>query len=594
MIWKLKVCVQSFEGHDSFVYFHSIGMDRKTPNHKSLDSILFDIEALEAEVLHIEARLEQAGPGSRTELQQALQQLRSTITTAHIRYNEAHNSQLPLFQLPNEVLGVIFRLAQRNSWFDTLRENPGIDTQVRISHVCKHWRDISLSLLPLWSVFRYRNVKSLKHCIPLRRLEIYLERSKDYPLDLWFNLFLDGTFDNARASVESSSWPQILKLLALILPHIHRIRELHITAPDGKINDFLSHLQKASAPALEFLTIVGEKKRELFKGSNWSPNIFLGGAPRLKYLRSDDAQFSRPPLQSIVQLRLEQRAQFIRGSPAFSLSLLEEILTLPHLEILSMCGHFLRIEPAVLAQARPKIEARKLTHLRCDGYLSLLPQYILSHVEAPVLETITFSSFNFSKTSPAGPPVNDFPSLHTLVLIGYTLLLGQNLDTDYAELTRLPWLLDLMAVTHRIKKLFLMNEAKCGAPEFMYAVTAALSTVAASRLTRSPLKSWADNLEEIVLDIPSIELNLDHYLQLTQGLPKLSVAKMNRMCMNKLDETRGSERWERMARVKAVEGFGLGGDHLGRPIIPVGWVPGPEWIEGDLDPLASILPLNLD
>ncbi|KAF5311470.1 hypothetical protein D9611_011637 [Ephemerocybe angulata] len=564
-------------------------MDEKSPTHGSLDSLLLDIEALDAERLHLEARLEQAGPGSQTELQEELQQLKSRITTARIRYGEAHNSQLPLFRLPDEILGVIFHLAQRNSWiFEILHKNPGIDTQVHISHVCKLWRDISLSLLPLWSLFRYRFVKSLQHCIPLRRLEIYLERSKDYPLDLWFNLFLDGDYNNGKASAESSSWPHILKLLALILPHIHRIRELHITAPDGGINDFLSHLEKASAPALEFLTIVGERKRDLFKGSKWSPNIFLGGAPRLKYLRSDDAQFSRPPLQSIVQLRLEQRAENIQGRPTFSLSLLEEILTLPHLEILSMWGDFLRIEPAILAQTRPRIEAKKLKHLRCDGFLTLLPQYFLSHVKAPALETITFSCFHFTDTSPAGPPVNDFPSLHTLVLI------GQNFDIDHADLERLPWLLELMAVTHRIKKLFLMNAAECGAREFLYAMTRALSTAAMCGGTRSPVKSWADNLEEIVLDIPSVELHLAYYAQLTQGLPKLSVAKMNRMCTYKLNRARNWEGWERMARVKYVEGFGLGGDRLGRPIIPVWWVSGPEWIEGDLDPFAMICPLNLD
>ncbi|KAF6758244.1 hypothetical protein DFP72DRAFT_1043808 [Ephemerocybe angulata] len=473
-------------------------MDEKSPTHGSLDSLLLKIEALDAERLHLEARLEQAGPGSQTELQEELQQLKSRITTARLRYNEAHNSQLPCFKLPNEIFGVIFCLAQRNSWLHrVVRHKPGIDTQVHISHVCKHWRDISLSLLPLWSLFRYCYIEELQHCVPSRRLEIYLERSKDYPLDLWFNLFLDGDYGNGKASAESSSWPEVLQLLTLILPHIHRIRELHITAPDGKINDFLSRLENASAPILEFLTIVGEKKREPFRGLKWSPNVFLGGAPRLKYLRSDDARFSRPPLQSIVQLRLEQRAEFIQGRPAFSLSLLEEILTLPHLEILSMWGDFLRIERTVLAQARPKIETKKLKHLRCDGLLSLLPQYFLSHVEAPVLETITFSCFNFTDTSPAGPPVNDFPSLHTLVLI------GQNFDINHADLERLPWLLELMTLTHRIKKLFLMNDAECGAQEFMYAMTRALSTAAMSGRTRSPAKSWADNLEQIVLDIPS-------------------------------------------------------------------------------------------
>lgn len=254
-------------------------------------------------------------------------------------------------ELPNEIFGLILCLVQRNVWI-----NPApLPAEVTLSHVCRHWRRFTLALPSLWSVFRYDGSHFATHRerVPVKRLAVYLERSKQHPVELFFDL------DHFQED-HLGDWTDVLSMVEQIIPHLQRVRELHVLSFKDKIDKFLSKLVDASAPLLEALTIRGEWQPELMESadSKWSPQIFTGGTPSLKYLRFDDKPFSQPPIQSIVHLRLEEVPEMESLEEEFSPSMLRELLSLPYLETFSIWGTFVTVPLEMVVASMPKMESK--------------------------------------------------------------------------------------------------------------------------------------------------------------------------------------------------------------------------------------------
>ncbi|KAF5311479.1 hypothetical protein D9611_011628 [Ephemerocybe angulata] len=487
--------------------------------------------------------------------------------------------------LPHEIFGFIFSLVQRNGWIDP---DP-LPAEVTLSHVCRHWRHFTLDFPSLWSVFRYDSFGPYQEKIPVKRLAAYLERSKDHPLELFFDLDL---FEDDSLG----GWSDVLSMLHQIIPHIHRVRELHVISAEGDIDDFLSKLVDASAPLLEALTIRSYSTPELFMESTdrkWSPTIFTGGAPSLKYLRSDDRHFSRPPIGSILHLRLEAWANVVPDSETFSPSLFHEILSLPYLQTLSMWGELIKVPLDMVVDGMTKIEAKSLKHFRCDGYLRRLPQYFLSHVSAPSLESLTFHSFTFQGSLPPWIKSINFPSLHTLAF-----LQPWQLPPYVSDLThnRFPWLFGLIATTHNLKKLVLSLPPDCGLHGFLdvlHHLNAAQRESPACGAGGTP---WSDTMEELTLDVDSHQLEARYYTRLTECLPNLTLIRTTKAMKHKIDSfaeqghQAQSLRWSAKVRcVGDVENVELGG----KPFLPLFWALGPDWIDGDRDPFVDACEYNV-
>ena len=115
-----------------------------------------------------------------------LEDERRGIIKAQARCDAIYNKHAPIFTLPVEIICLIFREAHSvmeiNRKDDQIQVHP---TEVAISHVCRQWRLTAIGLPILWSSFYYHGPSATY--ATLSRFEIYLERSKLNPLELWLD-----------------------------------------------------------------------------------------------------------------------------------------------------------------------------------------------------------------------------------------------------------------------------------------------------------------------------------------------------------------------------------------------------------------------
>ncbi|KAF6758256.1 hypothetical protein DFP72DRAFT_888521 [Ephemerocybe angulata] len=479
-------------------------------------------------------------------------------------------------ELPNEIFGLILCLVQRNGWI-----NPApLPAEVTLSHVCRHWRRFTLALPSLWSVFRYDGSHFATHRerVPVKRLAVYLERSKQHPVELFFDL------DHFQED-HLGDWTDVLSMVEQIIPHLQRVRELHVLSFKDKIDKFLSKLVDASAPLLEALTIRGEWQPELMESadSKWSPQIFTGGTPSLKYLRFDDKPFSQPPIQSIVHLRLEEVPEMESLEEEFSPSMLRELLSLPYLETFSIWGTFVTVPLEMVVASMPKMESKTLKHFRCGGGLRQLAQFFLSHVSAPSLETLTFHSFDFEGSPPSWIATIGFPSLHTL-----SLVCPETADTPQ----HIPWLWGLMTTTRNIKKLVLSLFPQDKVRAFLdtlHGLSPGHEESPGFYATNTP---WSDTMEELILDMASSDFEVGDYTRLTYCLPKLALIRTTPAMKHNIDLfadlARQAPGLRRPAEVQCIGDVECVHPRTPqseeKPIIPLYWTLGPDWIDGEWDP----------
>ncbi len=124
--------------------------------------------------------------------------------------------------------------------------------------VCRHWNNILSSSSHLW------NVIDSAH-FPTKSIAKYLSS----PLVVYWGLKSSSDFDCGES-------------IALLKPHIPRMRELHLNLSRGSPMDILQELS-VPAPLLESLTIY--LLRDVTAASDILPScLFDGNMPRLKQL----------------------------------------------------------------------------------------------------------------------------------------------------------------------------------------------------------------------------------------------------------------------------------------------------------------------
>src|SRR6266566_1167896 len=156
-------------------------------------------------------------------LQRRELQLRALIdAVAHeMHIVEAQRSQLekdriPFNWLPSELLIHIFVLATLDSLYPI--QSPLDTTPVNISHVCQKWRDIALSTPTLWR----RIVLTPSDLSPLASVrpstQIFLDRSKGIPRDLYNRLLLNDPERAHRNPWHTDRFPALLTLTLRDIP----------------------------------------------------------------------------------------------------------------------------------------------------------------------------------------------------------------------------------------------------------------------------------------------------------------------------------------------------------------------------------------
>ncbi|THU76244.1 hypothetical protein K435DRAFT_879484 [Dendrothele bispora CBS 962.96] len=187
------------------------------------------------------------------------------------------NSHASISKLPPEILSTIFLLYRDGTAYHwrTL-------AWIRVSHICRHWRNVALGCPALWSHPNFFMSDSVPEM---------LLRSKSAPLTIQLTL-------NYGAS-------KVIEAFHTSLEHIARIRELSLATAGHNFEKLFPRTDQA-APHLHKLilnNLSGQSLREIII----LPEDFLNGnAPCLSHLELKDFHlpWSSPLLKNLTTLKL--------------------------------------------------------------------------------------------------------------------------------------------------------------------------------------------------------------------------------------------------------------------------------------------------
>jgi len=237
----------------------------------------------------------------------------------------------------------------------------GAPFEVVATRVTRHWRDVALHLAPLWSNIYITPFQSLK------RLEIYLARSRSALLDIYF--MLD---DSELLAREDERGISLGLSLMMLVPHLSRWRLCVVRSYSyPTIKQIITAIHKSTVPNLEHFVMYLRPSpcwgglscsEHFFRGS-----IFTGGAPRLRYFECIGASIEScwPPTGALADLRLDVDGAFEDGgdpaAPLTSNRFTELLLSVPALNNLQLRGHV-----AELAHTHSVAKFPNLTSLAID------------------------------------------------------------------------------------------------------------------------------------------------------------------------------------------------------------------------------------
>ncbi|KZV86152.1 hypothetical protein EXIGLDRAFT_774920 [Exidia glandulosa HHB12029] len=194
---------------------------------------------------------------------------------------------------------------------------------IRVAQTCKHWRDAALGNAVLWSHIRTSN--------PVQLIAM-LERSAEAPLDVEIRLNPDvrgsmaqhfqsmdpmqlAMFAQGRGSrrlaPDDVSHYLAEKFVALLLPHMHRVRRLSILNLWG--SNAIAKVLRTPAPELEYLRLT--HTTPAFAGEVvFPPDLFDGQCAKLREVVTDSADIYIVKCKTLAQL---DRLQFCASGAQF-------------------------------------------------------------------------------------------------------------------------------------------------------------------------------------------------------------------------------------------------------------------------------------
>ena len=296
--------------------------------------------------------------GRRLALTQQLDEINSSLSQLWTEYGQLQNSGAYINRIPTEILCQIFSSCLNipklsgDGYYTYEDERPC--TEVILTHVCQHWRNVAINDPSLWRSFRYKTPRWKRD--PISRFSSYLQRSYPTTIDLFIHFNFSSHEDMA--------------LLSAAVLRVDRWRRVTIISEDNKFNwsPFQQALRDIHAPNLEYfsfrpsLFVSGHANGgHVLPASTLEPKIFTSGAPKLAhiYLDSTVPYFFLPPLSNVTTFSLD--AKYV-GPSSVTWSAFLDILALPGLANLSIGGEVL-LGPSHQQLHKP-IQANALQHLR--------------------------------------------------------------------------------------------------------------------------------------------------------------------------------------------------------------------------------------
>lgn len=157
--------------------------------------------------------------------------------------------------------------------------------EVVISHVSRSWRNQAISNPNLWLTLIVSEEQ------PAPWVDAYLSRSRSLPISL--RIDFGSHLESWEEGDAGPSQEYIQDVIDSVIPHMHRCRRLDIQLHNEYfILQILTRFQHLSAPFLESMNVTASTKSypqitSDLPNTNIPKSIFLGGAPRLTYLRYD-------------------------------------------------------------------------------------------------------------------------------------------------------------------------------------------------------------------------------------------------------------------------------------------------------------------
>lgn len=228
---------------------------------------------------------------------------------------DSMRSSRGLASLPPEILTLVFSFtifspfpkdedeeARRRAYRN--EGKPRSLSAVRLSHVCRHFRNTVLSTPHLWAEVSVAPAMSLTSKPKVELVEACLQRSKEVPLDVILNIY------EAAFPVEGEARFACDGAFFAVLPHAHRWRSLHLDICDvdnHNSNNFQGVFEKAQnivAPNLECISQgqMGEDAGHDLLTMQWLSSWHV---PKLHKLRVEGCfPLSLPDLSGITVLDL--------------------------------------------------------------------------------------------------------------------------------------------------------------------------------------------------------------------------------------------------------------------------------------------------
>ncbi|KAF9783724.1 hypothetical protein BJ322DRAFT_1066807 [Thelephora terrestris] len=238
------------------------------------------------------------------------------------------NKRAPINRLPRDVLALIP---------DFLDDEESDRTAITLTHVCRAWREIFVSLASLWTDF---------YCTDTEKTCVYLERSKSAPISV--------RLERKKGLLPNDPFLDIA-------PHVFsRLSYLHVTTSPDYLEDITKHLVHP-APLLRSLFIDGHASISLEIISELTSALFDGDLSSVRELHLRSVRTQLPwrnmknltsfGLTSVEQptLSLGQFLDFFESAPSLSEVRLTSaaptfgtqdgrLVSLPHLKTLEIYG----------------------------------------------------------------------------------------------------------------------------------------------------------------------------------------------------------------------------------------------------------------
>jgi hypothetical protein len=312
------------------------------------------------------------------------------------RYLYGTTSASTIGTIPNELLSAIFHFATHDlhDCYDAVFH------ATNLSHVCQHWRNVSLSTASLWTV--------IVLTFPTHRNQLFrtissLARSRSRTLHIYMD-FRDPAWNWDEAS-HRFGWKNMENVMRLLLPHVHRWQKVELLTDSwAPIFTFLSYTSRIkSAPMLQDVVLSRcnaffAAKGELFRPSAMKNPVawFWGGSAfhslRRVSLAGVHVDWAHSGLSGLLELELKYHASDVMPTLHEFCSI---ISACPELERLSILGW----GPQIDANALPEQHSLHLPHLHDFAFGFIDVDYaidLLSLFHFPALKTFSLEDISSS------------------------------------------------------------------------------------------------------------------------------------------------------------------------------------------------------